>query len=92
MAMFWYGHDVSGWGWFAMSASMVLFWGLIITVGVLLFRAVNRPYEHTHTPAAPQTPQTPEQILGARFARGEIDEEEYRRRLNALHAGPLAKP
>ncbi|KOU59481.1 hypothetical protein ADK57_33330 [Streptomyces sp. MMG1533] len=87
--MFWYGHDVSGWGWFAMSASMVLFWALIITVGVLIFRAVNRPHEHTHTPAAPQTP---EQVLGERFARGEIDEEEYRRRLNALHAGPLTKP
>lgn len=87
--MFWYGHDPSGWGWFAMSASMVVFWSLIIMVGVLLFRAVNRPHEHTHIPAAPQTP---EQVLGERFARGEIDEEEYRRRLNTLHAGPLTKP
>ncbi|MFC4463573.1 SHOCT domain-containing protein [Streptomyces xiangluensis] len=87
--MFWYGHDVSGWGWFAMSASMILFWALIITAAVLLFRALNRPHEHTHTPSAPQTP---EQVLGERFARGEIDEEEYRRRLNALHAGPLTKP
>ncbi|WNZ14315.1 SHOCT domain-containing protein [Streptomyces sp. 11x1] len=87
--MFWYGHDVSGWGWFAMSASMILFWALVITAGVLLFRALNRPQEHTHGPAAPQTP---EEVLGQRFARGEIDEEEYRRRLNVLHAGPLAKP
>ncbi|ALV38606.1 SHOCT domain-containing protein [Streptomyces sp. CdTB01] len=86
--MFWYGHDVSGWGWFAMSASMIVFWALIIAVGVLLFRTVNRPHEHTHIPAMPQTP---EQVLGERFARGEIDEEEYRRRLNALHAGPLTK-
>jgi putative membrane protein len=89
MAMFWYGHDLSGWGWFAMSASMILFWVLIITAAVLLFRAVNRPHEHTHILAAPQTP---EQVLGERFARGEIDEEEYRRRLNALHAGPFTKP
>lgn len=88
--MFWYGHDFSGWGWFAMSASMVVFWALIITVGVLLFRAVNRPLEHTHTPATPRTP-TPEQLLGERFARGEIDEEEYRRRLNTLRAGPFTK-
>ncbi|TPQ15740.1 SHOCT domain-containing protein [Streptomyces sporangiiformans] len=87
--MFWYGHDVSGWGWFAMSASMIVFWALIITAAVLLFRALNRPHEHTHTPGAPQTP---EQVLGERFARGEIDEEEYRRRLNALHADPLTKP
>lgn len=86
--MFWYDHNVSGWGWFAMSAGMILFWALIITVAVLLFRALNRPHEHTHSPAAPP----PEQILADRFARGEIDEEEYRRRLNALHAGPFTKP
>ncbi|MFI7413578.1 SHOCT domain-containing protein [Streptomyces sp. NPDC049627] len=86
--MFWYAHGVSGWGWFGMSVGMILFWTVIIAALVLLFRAVNGPHEHTHTtPAAP----TPEQILGERFARGEIDEEEYRRRLDALHAGPLTK-
>ncbi|MFE6282643.1 SHOCT domain-containing protein [Streptomyces sp. NPDC057877] len=85
--MFWYAHGMNGWGWFGMSVSMVAFWALIITALVLVFRAVNRPNEHTHTPAAP----TPQQILGARFARGEIDEEEYRRRLSALDVGPLTK-
>lgn len=85
--MFWYAHGVSGWGWFGMSVGMVLFWALIITALVLVFRAVSRPHEHTHTPAAP----TPQQILAERFARGEIDEEEYRRRLSTLHAGPLTK-
>jgi putative membrane protein len=88
--MFWYDHDVSGWGWFAMSASMVIFWALIIGVGVLLFRALGRTgpgsgeHTHTHTPSAP----SPEQLLAERFARGEIDEEEYQRRLAALHATP----
>ncbi len=86
--MFWFDHDVSGWGWFAMSAGMILFWALIITAVVLLIRALNSPHEHTHTPAAPTLP---EDILRQRLARGEIDEEEYRRRLNALHAGPLTK-
>ncbi|WP_327347450.1 SHOCT domain-containing protein [Streptomyces europaeiscabiei] len=85
--MFWYDHDVSGWGWFGMSVGMVLFWALIITALVLVFRAANQPHEHTHTPATP----TPQQILEERFARGEIDEEEYRRRVDALHAGPLTK-
>ncbi|GLW47482.1 hypothetical protein Stsp02_31440 [Streptomyces sp. NBRC 14336] len=85
--MFWYAHGMSGWGWFGMSVGMVAFWALIITALVLVFRAVNQPHEHTHTPAAP----TPQQILSERFARGEIDEEEYQRRLNALHAGPLTK-
>ncbi|MEU8570732.1 SHOCT domain-containing protein [Streptomyces pathocidini] len=85
--MFWYDHDVSGWGWFAMSAGMILFWALIITVVVLLVRALNSPHGHTHTPAVP----TPEDILRERLARGEIDEEEYRRRLTALRVGPLTK-
>ncbi|MEI5525473.1 SHOCT domain-containing protein [Streptomyces brasiliscabiei] len=85
--MFWYDHNVSGWSWFAMSAGMILFWALIITVGVLLIRALDSPREHPHTPAAP----TPEDILRERLARGEIDEEDYRRRLNALNPGPLTK-
>jgi putative membrane protein len=84
--MFWFDHDVSGWGWFAMSVSMILFWALIITAAVLLFRALGRPtdHPHTHTAAGP----SPEQLLTERFARGEIDEEEYQRRLAALHASP----
>jgi putative membrane protein len=36
--MFWYGHNVGGWGWFAMSAGVILFWALIITIAVMLFR------------------------------------------------------
>ncbi|WP_308363512.1 hypothetical protein [Streptomyces sp. ISL-86] len=51
--MFWYDHDVSGWGWFAMTASIILFWALIITAAVFLFRALDRPHEHTHAPVAP---------------------------------------
>lgn len=88
--MFWYDHDVSAWGWFAMSIGMILFWALIITAVVLLFRALNQHPEHTHshTPLAP----APEDILRERLARGEIEEEDYRRRLNALHAGPPGKP
>jgi putative membrane protein len=90
--MYWYDHGVSGWGWFAMSVSMVLFWALLITAAVLLFRALGRSHEHTHTHTPTPATPTPEQILGERFARGEIDEEEYRRRLGALHDGPRTQP
>ncbi|MET9903668.1 SHOCT domain-containing protein [Streptomyces sp. NPDC006446] len=86
--MFWYDHDVSGWGWFAMSAGMILLWALIITVALLFFRALNQPQAHTHAPATPSA----EGILRERLARGEIDEDDYGRRLNALHTGPLTKP
>ncbi|WP_328478401.1 MULTISPECIES: SHOCT domain-containing protein [unclassified Streptomyces] len=42
------------------------------------------PHEHTHSPAGP----SPEQLLAERFVRGEINEEEYQRRLAALRASP----
>ncbi|MCU1670833.1 MAG: hypothetical protein JWP40_3760 [Blastococcus sp.] len=76
------GDHVSGWGWAAMSISMILFWGLLILGGVLLFRALNRPSGGHEAPSR----ATPEQVLAERFARGEIDEDEYRRRLETLHA------
>ncbi|MFE7811266.1 SHOCT domain-containing protein [Streptomyces sp. NPDC057433] len=86
--MFWFDHDVSGWGWFAMSAGMVAFWALIVTAAVLLFRTPSRATEPTRGPSGP----SPEQLLAERFARGEIGEEDYRWRLDALHAfGPPTK-
>jgi putative membrane protein len=88
--MFWYNHNLGGWGWFAMSASMILFWVLIITAAVMLFRVLGRQHEHSHAPhphsASHPAAPTPEQVLADRFARGEIDEEEYRRRLATLHS------
>lgn len=99
--MFWYGHDPGGWGWLAMSVGMILFWAVIIAVGVLLFRALSRPSGGPSAPydTPPQRPAydappperppygtapAPEQLLAERFARGEIDEDEYRRRLAVL--------
>ncbi|MFB7242033.1 hypothetical protein CW362_07060 [Streptomyces populi] len=85
--MFWYGHDPNGWGWFTMSVGMILFWTVLIVFAVLLFRAVSRPTDggagagHTGPGAAP------ERLLAERFARGEIDEEEYRSRLAVLRSG-----
>ncbi|MCC5475767.1 SHOCT domain-containing protein [Streptomyces sp. NPDC059680] len=91
--MFWYGHGMHGWGWVVMSLGTLLFWALIITVGVLLFRALARPtprgVEHGAWQPAPGSGA--EQILAERYARGEIDDEEYHRRLATLRgssAGP----
>ncbi|MFR0354607.1 SHOCT domain-containing protein [Streptomyces sediminimaris] len=82
--MYWNGHDMNGWGWFTMSFGTVLLWALLITVGVLLYRSL-------HAPSKPQPPAsgTAEQLLAERFARGEIDEEQYRRGLAVLRGdGP----
>jgi putative membrane protein len=83
-------HDMTGWDWFTTSIGAVLFWALIITVAVLLYRSL------TGTPQQPRThvPPSPEQLLAERFARGEIDEEEYGRRLSVLRSDGvgLSKP
>ncbi|MFE2264517.1 SHOCT domain-containing protein [Streptomyces griseosporeus] len=82
--MFWYDHDPGGWGWFTMSVGMILFWGVLITFGVLLWRALSRPDGSGAMSApAPRRP-TPEQLLAERFARGELDENAYRRGLTVL--------
>jgi putative membrane protein len=86
--MFWTDHDLSGWGWALMAISTVLFWGLVIAVGVLLFRGVNQP---TGGPSVGPRP-SPEHLLAERFARGEIDEEEYRRRLATLTSSRTGGP
>ena len=77
--MFWTDHGMTGWGWVVMTVGTVVFWGLLITLAVVLLRGLNRPA----TPVAQPRP-TPEQLLAERFARGEIDEDEYRRRLATL--------
>ncbi|GHD97202.1 SHOCT domain-containing protein [Streptomyces naganishii] len=95
--MMYYPHGMNGWGWFAMSLGTVLFWALLIAAGVLLFRALDRGPGRTPRTAAPGRP-APEQLLAERFARGEIDEDEYRRRLEVLrrdgaeHTGPMRTP
>ncbi|QZY46091.1 MULTISPECIES: SHOCT domain-containing protein [Mycolicibacterium] len=77
--MVWYGGHMGWWGYAAMGIGMVVFWALIIGGIVVLVRL---SIGGTTAPAQP--PATAEQILAARFARGEIDEAEYRDRLAAL--------
>lgn len=88
--MYWNHHDMTGWDWFATSVGTVLFWALLITGAVLLYRALARAPRQPH----PHAPATPEQLLAERFARGEIDEDEYRRRLSVLRSDDagLTKP
>ena len=70
-----------GWaGWFAMATMMVVFWGAIIAVVVLLVR--GRGSDQGVRPAPPR-PSAME-ILDERFAKGEIDREEYEDRRAAL--------
>jgi putative membrane protein len=61
---------------------MVLFWALLIAgiVALVVFVTGERPTRQVPPPEAPSA----EQILAARFARGEISETEYRDRIAVL--------
>lgn len=67
--------------WVAMSLMMVIFWGLLV-VAVVAFVRWSRRDAATSRTASP--PETAEQLLANRFARGDLDEEDYRRRLSVL--------
>ena len=81
--MGWY-HDGAGWGgWLLMSLLMVIFWGLVIFGGIAVWRAANRTDGTRGRPSRP----SPEQLLEERFARGEIDVDEFNRRRDLLRSG-----
>ena len=81
MMMWGYGW---GWGyWLGMGVMMVLFWGLVIAGIVALVRYVGGPRDTRRLTSA-SGQDRPEQVLAERFARGEIDEDEYKRRSGLL--------
>ena len=76
--MWW--HNGMGWGgWVVMTLTMVAFWSLVV-FGIL---AIFRSDRNDRTD--PTTDRDPLQILGERFARGEIDADEYHARRDALN-------
>lgn len=85
--MFWYGHDIGGWGYAGMAIGMVLFWALIVGGIVVLVRFAGGDQVTRYT-MPPEQPD-PQHLLAVRFARGEINETEYREKLALLrdHAG-----
>jgi len=78
--MGWY-YDGMGWaGWILMTVGMVAFWALVIVAVVAIFRGTRR------SGASAPDHRDPMQILDERFARGEIDEDEYHARSSVLRA------
>jgi putative membrane protein len=84
--MMWW--DDGGWGaggWILMSLMMVAFWGGLIALVVWLVQSV-RSDSNPRQPAGFPTDRA-EEVLAERFARGEIDEDEFQRRRGLLHPG-----
>jgi putative membrane protein len=78
--MMWNG---TGWGWMG-----AMGWFGMVLAGLLTLAAVAAitygvvrlaRHDHRRTPGL-----DPEELLAERFARGEIDEQEYRQRLGVL--------
>ena len=73
-----------GWGgWLLMTLVMIVFWAAVITAVVLVVRYVAGSGRPGAGPG-PSGPARAEDLLAERFARGEIDDDEYRQRLTLL--------
>ncbi len=70
-----------GFGWGGMilgGLMMLLFWGVIIALIVLAFRALSRSGQTTPLAGSPgETRDQALEILRERYARGEITKDEY---------------
>jgi putative membrane protein len=73
------GYAMSGWGWLLMTLGVLGFWTLVAVIAVALLRRPGQPDQQRQQP-----PPSAEEILGQRLARGELDPEEYRQRLQTL--------
>jgi putative membrane protein len=69
--MFGYDHFAMG----MLGPGMILFWGLLIVLVVVALRAFTGRSDDRRTDAPSAL-----EVLKARYARGEIDDAEYRRR------------
>ncbi len=89
--MMWYGDHMTGWGYAFAGVSSLLFWTALIVGGVAVFRHYSRG---PGMGVAARLRSSPEQMFAERYARGEIDDVEYRQGLATLRAErpPVSKP
>jgi putative membrane protein len=82
-------NDGWGWWWLVMPAMAIAFWAAVVWLVASLLRSRPGP-----NPTDGQGPAAPEEILARRLALGEIDDDEYRRRLDTLRGAghPEVRP
>ena len=92
------GMGGGGWWWVPMMLMMIAFWGGVIWLAVAVIRRPNHTL-HSVAPGLPAQPSAPSpnmptapEILAERLARGEIEPDDYRRRLDALSQPVASRP
>ncbi|MFF3595405.1 SHOCT domain-containing protein [Kitasatospora indigofera] len=85
---YWNDHDMGGWGYGFMAIGVLLILGLLVVVTVVLARHLGQVPPQGPPGGQATSPPSPEQLLAERFARGEIDADEYHHRLDTLRSGP----
>ncbi|MEU9988368.1 hypothetical protein AB0E10_16545 [Streptomyces sp. NPDC048045] len=91
--MMWYDGGWGWGGWFFMTVFMVLFWALVIAGIIALVRYFTGSHRHQQQTGSPPpsgerewASLRAEDVLAERYARGEVDDDEYKRRLMLLRA------
>ncbi|MEV7957607.1 SHOCT domain-containing protein [Streptomyces sp. NPDC088141] len=74
--------------WIPLFPLLPLFWAAVVVVGITLLRRTARrghrgPWQARAAQGGPAEP-SPIALLGRRFAAGEIEEDEYWRRISVL--------
>ncbi len=84
-SMMWGDADGGQWWWLVMALMMPVFWGGLVWLIVILVRQQSN---HSVAPSASLGAERsdPEAVLHERFARGEIDVDDYHGRIEALRA------
>ena len=78
--MMWWNDGIGWGGWVVMTLTMLAFWSLVVFGVVAIFRGDRE----SRTSQIPRE-RDPLQILDERFARGDIEGDEYRARRDELH-------
>ncbi len=80
----WNGGDWGWGGWLFMVVMMVVFWAAIIIAVVLAVRYTRQEHRHFTSPTLDDRHDPALRLLEERFARGEIDADEYVKRRDIL--------
>jgi putative membrane protein len=86
--MMYYGPGMNGWSMTFMIIGNLVLWGLLIFGAVLVARYVWPGARAFSSPAE----LSPQQIAAQRFARGEINDQEYQHLLQVLSGGSAEVP